>query len=56
MKNSISIFGLNITFYSLCILLGVVVAYLIITKLSKKHNINPRYMDEIIFYGLISGI
>ena len=56
MKNSFSIFGLNITYYSLCILLGVIVAYLVIKKLSKKHSINPRYLEDILFYGLLSGI
>ena len=56
MKNSFSIFGLNITYYAICILLGVIVAYLVINKLSKKHNINSRYLEDIIFYGLISGI
>ena len=56
MINSFNIFGINITFYALCILLGVIVAYFIITKLSKKHNINSRFMDDIIFYGLLSGI
>ena len=56
MSNSFSIFGLNITYYSLCILLGVIVAYLVIRKLSKKHNINPKYLDDIIFYGLLCGI
>ena len=56
MNNSFSILGINITYYALCILLGVIVAYFIITKLSKKHNINSRYMDDIIFYGLLSGI
>ena len=53
MKNSFSIFGLNITYYSLCILLGVIVAYLVIKKLSKKHSINPRYLEDILFYGLL---
>ena len=42
MSNSFNIFGININYYSLCILLGVVVAYLVIKKLAKKHNINPR--------------
>ena len=56
MNNSISIFGLNITYYSMCILLGVIVAYIIIRKLSKKHNINSKYIDDIIFYGLLCGI
>ena len=56
MSNSFSLFGLNITYYSICILLGVIVAYLIIKKLSKNHKINPRYLEDIIFYGLLSGI
>jgi len=56
MNNSFNILGINITYYALCILLGVIVAYFIITKLSKKHNIKSRYMDDIIFYGLLSGI
>ena len=56
MNNSISIFGLNITYYSICILLGVIVAYLVIRKLAKKHNIDSKYIDDIIFYGLLCGI
>ena len=56
MSNSFSILGLNITYYSICILLGVIVAYLVIRKLSKNHNINPRYLEDIIFNGLLSGI
>ena len=39
MSNSFNIFGFTITYYALCILLGVVVAYLVIRKLAKKHNI-----------------
>ena len=56
MSNSFNIFGLNITYYSLCILTGVIVAYILIYKEAKRHNINQRYIDDIIFYGLICGI
>ena len=56
MKNSINILGLNITFYSLCILLGVIIAYIIITRESKKNKIDSKVMDDIIFYGLLCGI
>ena len=56
MNNSISIFGINITFYALCILLGVIIAFLIIKKLSKKHKIESLYIDDIMFYGLLCGI
>ena len=56
MKNSFNIFGLTITFYALFILLGVVVAYIVINKQAKKEKLSSRFMDDIIFYGLLCGI
>ena len=56
MNNSFNIFGFTITYYALCILLGVIVAYLVIRKLAKKHNINNKFLDDTIFYGLLIGI
>ena len=56
MNNSFNIFGINITFYSICILIGVILAYFIITKQAKKEKIDNRFIDDIIFYGLLSGI
>ncbi len=56
MINSFNIFGINITFYSLFILLGVIVAYIVITLEGKKQNINNKFLDDTIFYGLLSGI
>ena len=55
MSNSFSLFGLNITYYSICILLGVIVAYLIIKKLSKNHKINPRYLEDIMISDDLNG-
>ena len=40
MINSISIGKFTIYFYSICILLGVILAYLVIMKEAKKKNIN----------------
>ncbi len=56
MINSISIGKITIHFYSLCILLGVVLSYLVIMKEAKKKNINIDIMFNIIFYGLLVGI
>lgn len=51
-----SLFGFNVYWYSLCILFGIVIAYLLITKESKKHNINRDLITDLIFYGIIVGL
>ncbi|MBP3635343.1 MAG: prolipoprotein diacylglyceryl transferase [Bacilli bacterium] len=51
-----SIFNINIYWYSLCILVGVIAAYFLITNESKKHNINKDTINDLIFYTLIMGI
>ena len=56
MMNSFNLFGLNIHFYSLCILAGIIVAYFIISKEAKKHNIDSETITNIMFYGLLFGI
>lgn len=56
MNNSFNLFGLSIHFYSLCILLGVILAYIVITREAKKNNINTNFIDNVIFYGLLIGI
>ena len=56
MINSISIGSFTIHFYSLCILLGVVCTYFLITGQAKKKNINEEFILNIIFYGIIIGI
>lgn len=56
MINSFNIGNIVIHFYSLCILLGVISAYFVITKEAKRKNINEDLILNIIFYGLIIGI
>ena len=56
MINSFSIGNITIHLYSLCILLGVIVAYLYISNEAKKKGINDNLILNCIFYGLLLGI
>ena len=56
MINSFSLGNIVIHFYSLCILLGVMFAYLVITKEAKRKGISEDLIFNIIFYGLLIGI
>lgn len=56
MINSINIGSITIKFYSLCILLGVICAYIVIMKESKRQKLNTDVMFNILFYGIIVGI
>ena len=56
MISSITIGNFTIHFYSLCILVGVIIAYFLITKEAKKQGIKEDIILNIIFYGLIIGI
>lgn len=51
-----NIFGFNIYYYSLCILLGVIVAYILITREGKKQGLPKEFISDLIFYTLIIGI
>ena len=51
-----SIFNINIYWYSICILFGIIVAYLLIVHESKKHNIDKNIISDLVFYTIIIGI
>ena len=51
-----NIFGFNVYYYSLCILLGVIVAYILITIEGKKQGLPKEFISDLIFYTLIIGI
>lgn len=51
-----TIFGLNIYWYSLFILTGMILAYFLIMNESKKHKIDKTTMSDLIFYGILIGI
>ena len=51
-----SIFNINIYWYSICILFGVIIAYFLIINESKKHGIDKNLISDLVFYTLIIGI
>ena len=51
-----NIFGFNVYYYSLCILLGVIVAYILIIREGKKQGLTKEFISDLIFYTLIIGI
>ena len=51
-----SIFGINIYFYSLCILCGIILAYFVITKEAKRQGIRKDKIVDLMFYCIIFGI
>lgn len=51
-----NILGFNVYYYSLCILLGVIVAYILITREGKKQGLPKEFISDLIFYTLIIGI
>lgn len=55
-KVAFTILNFNIYWYSICILIGIIVAYLLIINESKKHDINKNVMSDLIFYCIIVGI
>lgn len=53
---AITIGPLSIPWYSICILLGVVVAYVLILKESKKFDISSDFVSNLIFWCVCFGI
>ena len=51
-----SIFGINIYYYSLFILLGVIIGYILITREAKKLGYDNKVISDFIFYTLLIGI
>ncbi len=51
-----TIFGMEIRYYSLFILIGVVVAYFMIIREAKKFNISSDAIFNLFFWTIIIGI
>ena len=47
---------INIYFYSLCILCGIILAYFVITKEAKRQGIRKDKIVDLMFYCIIFGI
>lgn len=52
----IEIGNIKIYWYSIMILLGVILGYILIVKESKKYNISKEKISDMIFYTMIIGI
>ncbi len=55
-KIAINIGPISITWYSICILLGIILAGVIINKEAKLNNIPTRFVTNLIFWCVIFGI
>lgn len=51
-----SLFGFDIRYYSLLILIGVIIAYFMIVREAKKFNISSDFMFNLFFWTIIIGI
>ena len=56
MKSVISLGPINISLYSLCILVGIILAFILIRKESKIFNIKDDFISNLIFWCVIYGI
>lgn len=53
---AISIGPLTITWYSICILLGIILAGVVINKEAKKYNIPTTFISNLIFWCVVFGL
>jgi len=53
---AISIGPLTITWYSICILLGIILAGAVINKEAKKYNIPTSFVTNLVFWCVIFGL
>ena len=53
---AINIGSLSITWYSICILSGIILAYILISKEAKKFNITSSFVSNLVFWCVIFGI
>lgn len=53
---ALSLGSITISWYSICILLGIIFAGIVINKEAKKHNISISFVSNLIFWCVIYGI
>ena len=47
-----SVFGLNISYYSICILVGIIAGYYLLLKRSKRYKIDTDHIDNLLLFSL----
>ena len=55
-KIAISMGPFEITWYSVCIFIGILFAWFIISKEAKRNNIPPTFVTNLIFWCVVFGI
>lgn len=55
-KVAISMGPITITWYSICILLGIILAGVIINKEAKRYNISSEFITNLVFWCVVFGI
>ena len=56
MKSVISLGPIDISLYSLCILVGIIIAFILIRKEAKRFNIKDDFISNLVFWCIIIGI
>lgn len=52
----ISIGNINIYWYSVLIIIGIIIGYILVKKEAKRQNIDNNFLENLIFYMVIIGI
>ena len=52
----ISIGSINIYWYSILIIISIIIGYILIIKEAERLNINKKFLENLIFYMIIIGI
>ena len=52
----ISIGNINIYWYSVLIIIGIIIGYILVKKEAKRQNIDNKFLENLIFYMVIIGI
>ncbi len=55
-KIAISVGPITVTWYSICILLGIIIASILINKEAKKNNISTLFVTNLVFWCVVFGI
>ena len=56
MNSVINLGFISIHIYSICILLGIIVGYLLFMREAERHNIEKEDASDLIFYAILFGI
>lgn len=56
MQPSFTLAGLEIHWYSVCIITAIAIGYLVARPAAKRHGVSPALLEESILFGIIGGV